>query len=299
MFKIHDYFLYVIILLHFFNNASLSNAQNERNYSDATAVIDDNDYKNKIGKVFMYDNKTAVTVNGTETGILNTLPQSTSLAASSTTTTTTTTTTTSSSSRSNDERDNEFMNEKQFRENSLNESENNWKSLTSSIGTPTSSEKVNEDDTDEDDIMGKYRRHPKKLMSEMEQNQEISSKEFILPDDIINKPTTNDYENEQEKREAVVETKHIYKVPKTIKNPKTSEYIDLISKSSKRSTFKMADDNFDFKYKNNFHLFTHLYDHNYWNVRDLKYNLTRTCGNEMNSYLDALNLGKPWALKGE
>lgn len=283
----------MIILLHFFNNASLSNAQNERNYSDATAVIDDNDYKNKIEKVFMYDNKTAITVNGTETGILNILPQPTSLAASSTTATTTTTTT-SSSSRSNDERDNEFMNEKQFRENSLNESENNWKSLTSSNGTPTSSEKVNEDD-----LMSKYRRHPKKLMSEMEQKQDISSQEFILPNDIINKHSTTDYDNEQEKREAVVETKHIYKVPKTIKNPKTSDYIDLISKSSKRSTFKMADDNFDFKYKNNFHLFTHLYDHNYWNVRDLKHNLTTKCGNEMNSYLDALNLGKPWALKGE
>lgn len=95
---------------------------------------------------------------------------------------------------------------------------------------------------------------------------------------------------------------NVFKVPKT-KTKKTFsakhssiKNEPVINDFNSELLFALNEENFT-SYETYFHAFTHLYDHNKWNVNMFSINIGKMCLRDMKTYLNDLRLSKNWAVK--
>ncbi|KAG5682446.1 hypothetical protein PVAND_011798 [Polypedilum vanderplanki] len=95
---------------------------------------------------------------------------------------------------------------------------------------------------------------------------------------------------------------NVFKVPKTkMKKTIASKHSSIknepfINDFNSELLFAIKDDNLT-GYDTYFHAFTHLYDHNKWNINSFSFDITKTCLKDVKKYLNDLKLSRDWALK--
>lgn len=173
--------------------------------------------------------------------------------------------------------------------------------------------------SESDNVSGlKFANNYKKLLSESTSDLDIQndSSEVVDEDDELtfdgkkNGLKFDDFVSRKELEKSLSDDKkstettfvNVFKVPKS-KTKKTlstkhssMKNEPVINDFNSELLFAVNDENLT-SFDTYFHAFTHLYDHNKWNVNTFSIDISKSCLRDMKIYLNDLRLSRDWAVK--